>query len=209
MPSKKELKKNIKKMTIMQSAEEIFEKKAYGDITMDEIANKSGLTKKTVYSYFPSKLALFINIIDGYLQRLHEGMLQVVECRLPINKSIKELFWTLFEFTREIERIMRLYWALESEEAGGIIPADMSNRSNIWNKAMIEEMTKLIDRAIGDKHLKNYDPETVLHMFSAFNKGVFIHTNKAKRFGIADIDAQQLFEFFSEIVFREIFRKVD
>ena len=99
MQTKKELKKNLKKLLIIQTAEGIFEHKPYSEITMDEIAEKTGITKKTVYSYFPSKLSLFINIIETYLKQLHERIFQVFEQNGSIEDTFKQLFQTLFEFT--------------------------------------------------------------------------------------------------------------
>ena len=204
MASKSEINKSLKRLSIVQAAEEIFKNKPYSDITMDEIAVSAKITKKTVYSYFPSKLSLFITIFERCLEQLHDRMFKVIDKKLPIEETVKSLFNTLFEFTRENEKLMRLFWALESDESGGEIPAELISRINIWNKALLDEMIHLLEKGVVDNTFNKYDPAMIVHMFSAMNKGVFIHTNKEKRFNIAEIDAKDLFNLFTEIVLKQV-----
>lgn len=205
MTGKKELKKNIKKLQIVQAAEEISQIKPYKDIGMNEIAESAGVTKKTVYKHFPSKLALFVSIYENYLQKLHERMFAVSSQSLLPEEGLKQLLVTLFNFTRENEKLMRLFWALESEEMDGSIPIELSNRINIWNKAIVDTMARVLQQGAKDHTIKTYEPEMVFHLFSAVNKGIFVHTNKEKRFNINDINPQQLFDFFCTFILADLF----
>ena len=45
----------MKQNQILKAAKELFTKYGFKKVSMDEIANKAGVTKKTVYSYFNSK----------------------------------------------------------------------------------------------------------------------------------------------------------
>ena len=204
MKNKKALQKNINKLSIMQAAEDIIQKKHYSEITMDEIAQIAGVTKKTVYASFPSKLSLFISIFENYLQMLHRRMLEDIDRELPVAQTLKQLFNTLFQHTLENEKMLRLFWALESEEADGMIPLDLASRVNLWTKAIFDEMIGYIKEGIKQGIVRDYEPEMIIHMFSAINKGIFIHTNKQKRFNIADIEARNLFDPISDIMFSRI-----
>ena len=105
--------------------------------------------------------------------------------------------------------MMRFYWTLESDQTGGTIPSDLSNRINIWNEAIMKEIKLFINNAVERDVLKAYDPEMIIHMFSAINKGIFIHTNKEKRFNIANIDSKQLYDLFYELVTNQILKKTE
>ncbi|GAI35311.1 unnamed protein product [marine sediment metagenome] len=49
--------KNInKKEKILEAARDIFFKKSFYEVTMDDIALLSGVKKPTIYYYFPSKI---------------------------------------------------------------------------------------------------------------------------------------------------------
>ena len=62
MPGKKEFNKELKRLTILNAAKKLFIEKKYNTITVDEIAKIAGITKRTLYLYYPSKLALFIHV---------------------------------------------------------------------------------------------------------------------------------------------------
>lgn len=99
MPRTREHKKKIKSLEIMRVAEELFLKNPYSAITVDEVARQSGITKKTLYAYFPSKLALFTRMFDDYLQKLNHGLLETIEQHLAPEETIFNVFnlaWPFF-----------------------------------------------------------------------------------------------------------------
>ncbi|WP_119307918.1 TetR/AcrR family transcriptional regulator [Cohaesibacter haloalkalitolerans] len=56
----------LKKTTILGAAEQLFLGLGYMGTTMDAVADEAGVTKQTVYRYFPSKVALFSALIGHF-----------------------------------------------------------------------------------------------------------------------------------------------
>jgi hypothetical protein len=54
--------------------------------------------------------------------------------------------------------------------------------------------------------IMNYDPELMIHLMSALNKGIFIHTNKENRFSIANIDPDVLHQMVINMLSPGLFR---
>ncbi|HXR88832.1 MAG TPA: TetR/AcrR family transcriptional regulator [Steroidobacteraceae bacterium] len=52
---------------LIEKAEEIFLEKGYHPVTMDEIARRAGMSKKTIYTVFQSKAALFDALLTARL----------------------------------------------------------------------------------------------------------------------------------------------
>jgi TetR/AcrR family transcriptional repressor of mexJK operon len=52
------------KKVILLSAQQLFLSRGYRGTTIDAIATAAGVTKRTVYGYFPDKRALFKGVID-------------------------------------------------------------------------------------------------------------------------------------------------
>lgn len=59
-----------KKEQVITVARDLFHKHGFKKVSMDEIAKYSGVTKKTIYSYFKSKEELLKYFIDEELQRM-------------------------------------------------------------------------------------------------------------------------------------------
>lgn len=49
---------------ILETAKEFFLEFGYKKVTMDEIADSLGMSKKTLYQYFPSKYELLSAVTD-------------------------------------------------------------------------------------------------------------------------------------------------
>ncbi len=206
--NKKVFNQEVKRLTILQAAKELFLEKKYSAITMDMIAKRSGITKKTLYSYFPSKLALFIHVFDEYLQQLHQQLAKGTKKDLPADELIMTLFDILFKFTRKNEKFMRLYWTLDSEEFDGLIPEELIDRIKVWTKAVFDEMIKVMDKAHAAGLLcKKYEPMIIIHLLSAMNKGIFIHTNKENRFNIAQVDTDEMYRLVYDMLRTGLFSK--
>jgi AcrR family transcriptional regulator len=206
MTGKKVFNRELKQLKIRQTARSLFLEKKYSAITMDEIAKQAGITKKTLYLHFPSKLALFVHVFDEHLQQLHKQFTNAARKDLPIVELITSMFEILYTFTKKNEKFMRLYWTLDCEEFDGLIPDELLQRIKIWTKAMFEEVTNVIEKGQQEGVLLDYDPELVMHLMSAINKGLFIHTNKENKFSIANIDPDNLYWMAVKMMNTGLFR---
>ncbi|HIJ65883.1 MAG TPA: TetR/AcrR family transcriptional regulator [Candidatus Hydrogenedentes bacterium] len=62
---------------VMDAALEVFSQKGFGAATMDEIAAEAGISKGTIYLYFPSKDELFLAMVRARLDEVLELLPQV------------------------------------------------------------------------------------------------------------------------------------
>ena len=199
-------KKQQKVSAILDAAENIFLGKPYNLISVDEIALAAGVTKKTLYSYFPSKLSLFVKLLEKYIQELHRLCLQAVDREPRLDQALRDVFDTLFQFTRDNEKFMRFFWAMDVDEMEGEIPAEISANVRMWNRGMIDLVSGVIRKAQERGIIRpEVDPELFIHMVSAFNKGILVHTNKQIKWNVADIKPAELMEGFYALVFKSIF----
>ena len=59
-----------KKEAVINTARDLFQKYGYKKVSMDEIAKTSGVTKKTIYTYFKDKDSMFLYLIEEELQKM-------------------------------------------------------------------------------------------------------------------------------------------
>jgi AcrR family transcriptional regulator len=72
---------------------------------MDEIAKLAGITKKTLYTYFPSKLSVYIKLFEDYLQQLRSELAKIPGQNLPPGQGILASFEVLYKFTKKKRKI--------------------------------------------------------------------------------------------------------
>ena len=63
-----EKRKAINKLSIECAAVELFSQRSFAAVSMNEIAEAAGLSKRTVYKYFESKDALISSLFEKYQQ---------------------------------------------------------------------------------------------------------------------------------------------
>ena len=72
--------RKLRKQSILDGALKVFQTHGIEKTTMDEIANKSGFGKATLYYYFTSKDEVFIEIMEYGWKKMWEGIEnQIVE----------------------------------------------------------------------------------------------------------------------------------
>src|SRR5579863_2249574 len=71
--SLKEKQRREREELILQAAEEVFQEKGYYEASMDEIAARVGIAKGTIYTHFPGKEELVIELFNRSMQRLLDG----------------------------------------------------------------------------------------------------------------------------------------
>ncbi|MBN2118763.1 MAG: TetR/AcrR family transcriptional regulator [Anaerolineales bacterium] len=94
-----------RKSQILNAAEDIFTKKGFDEARMNDIAEKTGLSKGTLYLYFKSKDDLIIAILD----RIFQNEFRQLENLQQTEASASEAIWKLTDtIARDIVRLLRL-----------------------------------------------------------------------------------------------------
>lgn len=87
------------KERILIKARELFMKFGIRSVSMDDIANHLGMSKKTLYQYFADKDELVLGVVDSHVCEMEQ---ECVSCRAGARDAIHEFFIT-------IERIMEQF----------------------------------------------------------------------------------------------------
>src|SRR6201991_1299114 len=72
------LPRQARRRQLLGAAQEVFVSQGYHAAAMDEIAERAGISKPVLYQHFPSKLELYLALLDTHcdamLARMHEAM---------------------------------------------------------------------------------------------------------------------------------------
>jgi AcrR family transcriptional regulator len=85
---------------ILARAREVFAKRGYHAAKIDEIVEVAGVARGTFYLYFPDKRAVFAELVDRFLTRLHLSILRI-DVGAPIEPQVRE----------NIRRVLELFLA--------------------------------------------------------------------------------------------------
>lgn len=149
---------------LMEKAEELFVSLGYKAVSMDQIAEAAGISKMTIYRYFPSKEELFIKTILSIADRIFLNIKEELE---TIDGTLEKIDFLLnfgIEYSKKYS--LALY-------------NDIMENPYILEKIMKEKirMTKdifhdIIRRGMERGEIRKVDEDFVSHMLIILIEGI-------------------------------------
>lgn len=90
------------KERIMVKAEELFMQYGIRSVSMDDIANNLGMSKKTLYQYYADKDELVEAVIDSHINEIQT---ECIDCRDHAADAIHEVFLTMEHISEELSNM--------------------------------------------------------------------------------------------------------
>ena len=105
-----ELKKGRKFDQVLEGARQIFLSDGFEGASVDDIARAAGVSKATLYSYFPDKRKLFMQVAKLECQRQAEHAIQTIDMEAPAATVLHDIALTMVTFiTSEFgQRVFRV-----------------------------------------------------------------------------------------------------
>jgi AcrR family transcriptional regulator len=83
---------------LLSVARRAFGAAGYHSVSMDEVAERAGVTKPILYDHFPSKRDLYLALLDEDLSRLHEMIQRALASPAGNRERIRGSFQAYFDF---------------------------------------------------------------------------------------------------------------
>jgi TetR/AcrR family transcriptional regulator len=130
-------KKALQRKHILEAARDVFFRDGFVHANLDEVAQRAGVAKGTLYRYFDNKGELYVAVLvhNGAIfeQRMREAAASAHE---PA-EQIRRLGRFYYEHWTSHPEYFRIFWALENQEVIGELP-----------QAVVAEVTKLWEECL-------------------------------------------------------------
>ena len=133
-----------KRDIILEAAGDLFLKEGFFKVTMDNVAEKAGVAKGTLYLYFKNKDELFVSVIRSRVNNLVEDARRIVDT----SSSLDELVQNLLKFGKRFVSEMGVYKG--TRERFMELPVEI--RKELMKKT--PEMTRKFNLYLGKRILK-------------------------------------------------------
>lgn len=122
--------KMYKKQLIIDAAEILFYKKGINETSMDELASKSGFTKKTIYRYFNSKDEIYYEVMIRAYKKLNGLLKNSIEDNKesnPIDK-LKVIEKVLYTFNEKYNNELKIIFDFNNTNLEEIQKSEAAKR---------------------------------------------------------------------------------
>jgi AcrR family transcriptional regulator len=181
---------------ILTRSEEMFLKFGYSKVTMDEIASNLGMSKKTLYKFFPSKEELVREII----YKMRCGIKDYIDDLLANNEM---------DFVEKLKRLMNLIGKQSSKLQGPLLDDLHKNIPEVWQQInefrkenVRQKFTQLINMGV-EKGIfrKDIDQRLIVLIYSSAIQGLI----NPEILSQMPFSVEQVFESVIKVIFSGIF----
>ncbi|MBN2031381.1 TetR/AcrR family transcriptional regulator [bacterium] len=106
--NRKEMEKEARKKDILEVATKLFSEKGYHEVKVDDIAEKVGLSKGTIYLYYKNKETLFYSIIMQKTDSLETQLESAIQSQDSFIQALKNFVHTFLIFFHDNESFFKI-----------------------------------------------------------------------------------------------------
>jgi AcrR family transcriptional regulator len=156
---------------ILESAIKLFSKRGYNKASVDDICAEAGISKGAFYHHFESKQALFLALLDGWLQTIDNAIEASRDKTAPETfMQMTEAFPYIFETAGEGLPMFLEFWLQASRDP------------KIWEASIApyrryhKYFTSLIKKGVEEGSFVEVDPELASRLIVSTAMGLFLQS---------------------------------
>jgi AcrR family transcriptional regulator len=156
---------------ILDSAAKLFSTRGFGAASVDEICSEAGISKGAFYHHFESKQALFLALLDNWLQAIDTAIESSKDKTAPETfKQLTEAFPYFFETAGDGLPMFLEFWMQASRD------------KKVWEASIApfrryhKYFTALIKKGVDEGSFVEVDPELASRMIVATAMGLLLQS---------------------------------
>lgn len=152
--------KEARRQQILESARDLFFEKGFEGTTIDEIAERSELSKGAIYLYFPSKEEIYFTLMEEGSNILHDMLAKGAQGKLPADSLLRRIGHAYFNFYREYPGYFRMLFLYYGSLTHKNISTELCARCEQQAAKSLALVAGIIDQGIQEgifKPCNSYD----------------------------------------------------
>jgi AcrR family transcriptional regulator len=150
---------------IIEQIEDKLFSEGFYKTTMDDVASELGMSKKTIYKFFPSKEDLVMAIAKHFMNRMKSKILPALNSDKNAIEKLGELIKILAGASEKISK-------KRMEEMKRHFPAIWNEIDSFRTKMMFENITKVINQGKEEGLFIDYPTSIIMNMLVASIRSV-------------------------------------
>ena len=141
-----------KKEEVINAARDLFTKYGYKKVSMDEIAKGANVTKKTIYSYFSDKEAMFKYFASEELQSMKEKIENDVNSSISFIDRVSKILYESLLFRKNSDLIKTIIKEISKNNT-----AECISFLKFYDGEIVSYIEEKIKQEIQNKTIKKCD----------------------------------------------------
>lgn len=170
--------KTARRDAILKAAKDAFFKNGFMDTTVDNIADKCGLAKGTIYLYFKSKEEIYVSLMINGLKLLKKEMEKAVRHELPSDATLERLLDVYYNFYLKNRKYFRIIFLSSHPDMRSRVSEELLKTSIDISNDCLTILSHAIKRGIESGFFKMADSWMAANILWATANGLIMNYEK-------------------------------
>src|SRR5579862_4343056 len=157
---------------IVDAARELFSKRGFDAVTIDEIAVAAGMAKATVYQYFPSKQDIYLAALRMGAQELLAMTEAAMEKAQGAAAKVEAFVRTRLEYLRRNHEFFAVY---HSEFGNLTHPAGLNREFRTLYRRQFDRLRSVIEEGVRSGEFPGISSEVLAICIYEATRGLMLH----------------------------------
>jgi AcrR family transcriptional regulator len=174
-------KKAESRRRILEAARDVFFRDGFMRANLDEMAEKAGVAKGTLYRYFESKADLYVAVLALNAEIFDERMREHAVGETALER-LRHLARFYFNHWMEYPDYFQIFWAIDNESVIGDLPKEVVEEiSTLWDSSL-QVVNKVLEQGVKDGEFVQCDTWEIAHiLWSITNSLIESDNTRARR----------------------------
>ena len=191
---------------ILEAAKEVFFRDGFTAANLDEVAEKAGVAKGTLYRYFDSKAELYVAILSHNGRIFEEKLRGVLSPSLPPMEKLRRASHFYFRHYVENPDYFQIFWAIENQAVIGELPESLVDEvTALWDRNL-QLLAEIIEEGVRDGVFLDHDPWEMANILWTLANGIIQTERSTPRRRLRRRQLDRVFDDAIELVLRGLAR---
>lgn len=146
--SSREEKKKQSRRRIIEAAREVFFRDGFMPANLDEIAERAGVAKGTLYRYFESKADLYVAVLADNGRVFTDKLQEAVAAADSPSQQLRRISRFYLEHWQRHRDYFQIFWAIDNQELIGDLPSEVVDEvSKLWEQNL-SFLSQVLERGV-------------------------------------------------------------
>ena len=194
--------KQLSRRKILDAAREVFFRDGFMAANLDEVAQKAGVAKGTLYRYFQSKAELYVEVLAHNGEIFKQRMNEAVNSGGGGADRIRRVSKFYFEHWIRNRDYFQIFWAIENQSViGELPPGVLEEVSTLWEEC-IEIVAGIVSQGVESGEFRGCDPWEVANILWTVANGLIQTEKSATRRSLRRVGLEKAFDDAIELFLR-------
>ena len=174
-------KKAQSRRRILDAARDVFFRDGFMPANLDEVAEKAGVAKGTLYRYFDSKADLYVAVLAENGKAFTDKMQEAVEEGSSGMEQLQRISRFYLEHWTRHREYFQIFWAIDNQAVIGELPSQVLDEvSKLWETSLAI-VNAVLERCVRDGEIVECDTWEVANILWTLANGLIQAENTGAR----------------------------